>query len=59
MSSLGELYRIIIINDKTCTQFLKDSEVLPNTKLCIKLNFVVNNVEVKRKKLLKNAENVI
>jgi len=37
---LGELYRKIIFNDETCLQFLKYHELLPNTKLCTKLNSV-------------------
>lgn len=40
ISTLGELYRTIIFNGETCIQFLKDHKLLPNTKLCPKLNSV-------------------
>jgi hypothetical protein len=52
MSNLRELYRKNIFDGKTCIQFLKDCELLPNKKLYTKLNSVVKKVVVKLMKLL-------
>jgi len=58
MSTLGELSRTFFFCDETCTQFLKDCELLPNTKLCIKLNSV-GEQQCEMKETLKKIENVI
>jgi len=55
MSTMGELYRKIIFNDKTCIQFLKDCELLPNIKLCTKLNSVGEQCKGEMKETFKKS----
>ena len=56
MSTLGELYRKIIFNDETCIQFLKDHELLTNTKLCTKLNSVRKQCNSEMKETFKKSQ---
>jgi len=56
MSTLGELYRKIFFNDKTCIQFLKDCELLPNTKLCTKLNSIGEQCGSEMKETFKKSQ---
>jgi len=50
---LSELFRKIIFNDEIYIQFLKDHELLPNTKLCTKLNSVGEQCNGEIKETLK------